>query len=65
MSKGAKALTGPRQMVKQFEMASMAWQGGAGGNWQPSGLAAVGSYAKYIYSSKRLRPSGGLLFLLG
>jgi hypothetical protein len=47
MSKGAKALTGPRQMVKQFEMASMAWQGGAGGNWQPSGLAAVGSYANW------------------
>lgn len=48
MSKeSSRALTGPRQMVKQFEMASMAWQGGAGGNWEPSGLAAVGSRANW------------------
>lgn len=43
------ALTGPRQMVKQFEMASMYWNdlGGGSGEWLPSLNPNVGSYANW------------------
>ena len=45
MSEGSRALTGPRQMVKQFEMASML---PTNGTWTPNPVAAIGSFANWF-----------------
>lgn len=48
-STSARTLTGPRQIVKTFEMASMYWNdlGGGSGEWLPSQNVNVGSFANW------------------
>lgn len=49
MSKeGSRALTGPRQMVKQFEMASMDWTAAATQTWFPNSNVNIGSWSNWF-----------------
>lgn len=45
----SRALKGPRQIVKQFEMASMVWKRpGTAGVWEPSGVLGIASNANWF-----------------